>query len=157
MKKFEKEVNILLDPLFPEPLQLNEIKAVMIPFKYKAFRPTRRFENILNNAGPDFKMTMGGYDTRRLYFYACSFILMKYYNVPIDVSRPIFMDIPNQKTRMMRHYRALFNADYMEVTKTDKAPELTPDDIDQLLLRGEDLEFWQSKFPPDGYILKGLA
>ena len=157
INKFEKEVNMLLDPLFPEPLQLNEIKAVVIPFKYKAFRPTKRLKNILDNAGQDFKLTMGGYDTRRLYFYACSFILMKYYNVPIDVSRPIFIDIPNLKTGMTRHYRALFNADYMEILKTDKAPELTSEDIDQLLLRGEDLEFWQSKIPPDSYILKGFG
>jgi hypothetical protein len=45
----------------------------------------------------------------------------------------------------------------MDIIKTDEAPELTQDDIDELLLRGEDLDLWKSKFPPNSYILKGFG
>lgn len=157
LSKYENEIKILLDPLFPEPLQMNEIKAVMPPFSYTLFNLTQRFQNILSNAGEDYQMDIIGYDSHKLYFYACSFILMKYYKQNINISRPIFVDIPDQKAGTMRHYRALMNGDFMEITKTDKAPELTQDEINELLLRGEDLEFWKSKFPPDSYILKGIG
>ena len=157
LHKYEKEINILFDPLFPEPLQLNEIKSVMIPFKYTAFHLTQRFQNILKNAGPEYNLDINGYDNSKLYFYACSFILMKYYKQSVNVSRPIYIDIPDKSKGTTRHYRTLFNVDFMDIIKTEKAPELTQDEIDELLLRGEDLEFWKSKFPPDSYIMKGFG
>lgn len=158
LPKYEKELNILLEPLFPETLQSNEIKAMVMPFKYHAFHPTKRLESILNNAGEDYKMEIIGYDDDRMYFYACSFIMMAYYKQMFKGSgRPIYVNIPNQKTGMMHHYRAMFNADSMEIIKTDQAPDLTQKDFDELLLRGEDLEFWKSKFPPNSYILKGYG
>ena len=155
--KYEREINMLINPLFPDPLQSNEIKSVMIPFKYTAFHMSKRFEKILDNAEPGYQLDIKEFDNDRIYFQACSFILMKYYKQPINVSRPMYIDIPDQATGMTRHYRTLFNADFMDITKTEKAPELTQADIDELLLRGEDLEFWKSKFPPDSYILKGFG
>ncbi len=157
LPKYEKELNILLEPLFPETLQDNEIKAVVMPFKYHAFNPTRRFENILNNAGDDYVFDIIGYDDDKLYYYASSFILMAYYKQAFKVSRPIYANIPDQRTGMMRHYRALFNADAMEIIKTDKAPDLTQEDFDELLVAGENLEVWKKKIPPNSYILKGYG
>ncbi|MFT4667860.1 MAG: hypothetical protein ACI9XB_004834, partial [Gammaproteobacteria bacterium] len=92
-----------------------------------------------------------------LYFYACTAILMTYYKQFVDVSRPAFIDVPDQKKGTTRYYRTLFNADFMDIIKTEKAPELTQEDIDELMLHGEDLEFWKSKFPADSYILKGFG
>lgn len=157
LKKYEKEIKILLDPLFPSSLQMNEIKSVMIPFKYLFFNQTQRFQNILDNAGEDFNMDIKDWDDSNIYFYACSFILMKYYKQYVDISRPVFIDIPDKNRGTTRHYRAMFNADFMDIVKTDKALELTQTEIDELLLRGEDLEFWKSKFPADSYILKGFG
>jgi hypothetical protein len=155
--KYEQGLNTLLDPLFPELLQANEIKAVSMPMAYKVFHLTKRFENILENAGPDFKMDINGFDGTKLYFYSCSFILAKYYKRYADVSRPLYIDIPDQKKGMTRHYRTMFNADFMEVHKSEGTPDLTDEEIDELLLRGEDLEFWKSKFPPGSYIVKGFG
>ncbi|MFK7937532.1 MAG: GAF domain-containing protein [Saprospiraceae bacterium] len=157
LPKYEQELKILFNPLFPEPLQLNEIKAVVVPYKYTFLNLTKRFQNILNNAGDDFHLDFKDWDDSKLYFYACTFILMKYYRQYVDVSRPIFIDIPNQTNGSIRHYRALFNVDFVEITKMENTPELTQADIDELLLRGEDLEFWKSKFPPDSYIVKGFG
>ncbi|MGK0366160.1 MAG: hypothetical protein ACI85O_003233, partial [Saprospiraceae bacterium] len=157
LHKYEKEIDLLFNPLFAEQLQLNEIKSVMIPFKYTIFHPTQRFQNILTNAGPDFQLDINWNDESRLYFYTCYFILMKYYKQLLDTGRPVFIDIPDQRNDTIRHYRTLFNVDFMDITKTERAPELTQQDIDELLLRGEDLELWKSKFPIDSYILKGFG
>jgi hypothetical protein len=157
LSKYENEIKTLLNPLFPPPLQLNEIKSIMIPFKYTFFNLTQRFQNIMNNAEPGFHLDIKDWDSSKLYFYACSFILMKYYKQYVDISRPVFIDIPDKKNDITRHYRTLFNVDFMEIVKTDKALELTQEDVDELLLRGEDLEFWKSKFPIDSYILKGFG
>ena len=158
IEKYEEALNLMLKPLFPDLLQSNEIKAVAIPFVYKAFHPTRRFSEIIKNAGADYDIKMTGNNIEKAYIYASSYILAKYYGQPIlKLNRPIFFDIPNQKTGQLHHYRLMFNADNIDVIKTDKAPTLTQADIDELLANGEDMELWKRKFPPQSYIIKGFG
>ncbi len=158
LDKYEEVLSLMLKPLFPDLLQSNEIKAIAIPFVYKAFHPTRRLSEIIKNAGPDYDVEMTGSNIEKVYLYASSYILAKYYGQPIlKMNRPIFLDIPNQKTGQLHHYRLMFNADNIEIIKTDKAPDLTQSDIDELLANGEDMELWKRKFPPNSYILKGFG
>ncbi len=155
--KYEEVIRLITEPLFPEPLQSNEIKAIVMPFRYIGLRPTTRFNNILNNAGEGFQMNLSGFDDDKIYFYACSFILEKYYHQSLNFTRPMYVDIPDKTTGILRHYRILFNADFAEIIKTDLAPELSQDDIDELLRHGQNLELWKEKFPPGGYIFKGFG
>ncbi|MGY0407557.1 MAG: GAF domain-containing protein, partial [Polaribacter sp.] len=55
LEKYKKQINLLLTPLFPEPLLNNEIKAVCIPFSFTSFKFTSRFEKIIENAGEDYE------------------------------------------------------------------------------------------------------
>jgi len=158
LDKYEEVLNLMLKPLFPDLLQSNEIKAIALPFVYKAFHLTKRFASIIENAGADYEMKMNGNNIDKAYLYASSYILGKYYGQPIlKLNRPIFLDIPNEKTGQLHHYRLMFNADNIEVIKTDKAPDLTQSDIDELLANGEDMALWKKKFPPGSYILKGFG
>ena len=52
LDRYGEAIKQLTAPLFPEVLQTNEIKAILVPFQYHAFRPTTRLSNILKNAGP---------------------------------------------------------------------------------------------------------
>jgi len=158
LEKYEEALKLILEPLFPPLLQSNEIKAMSIPFLYKAFHPTTRLAKIIKNAGPDYELTMSGFNIDTAYIYACSYILAKYYKQPVlKLNRPIFLDIPNELTGQMYHYRMMFNLDNVEITKTDNAPELTQSDIDELLANGEDQDLWKKKFPPNSYIVKGFG
>ncbi len=158
LDKYEEALNLMLQPLFPPLLQPNEIKAVAVPFLYKAFHPTTRFAQIIENAGPNHDLQMNGFNIEKSYFFACSFILARYYEQPIlKLNRPLFLDIPNKNTGQMHHYRLMFNADNIEITKTDKAPELTPSDIDELLANADNQALWKKKFPPNSYIIKGFG
>ena len=159
LKDLEKYGNILdtlLKPLFSDPLQENEIKAVIMPFTFTGFHPTKRFSQILANAG-NHKLSLSDFGQDKTYMYACSFILGRYYQQPIDLARPIFLEIPNQHTGETRHYRAMINGDFLEVIKKDAAPEISAEDISDLLRNGNDLELWKKKFPPNSYILKGFG
>ena len=57
LEKHQEQIDLLLEPLFPEPLLLNEIKAASVPFSFTSFKFTERFENIIDNAGDDFEIT----------------------------------------------------------------------------------------------------
>ncbi len=158
LEKYEEALELILQPLFPPLLQSNEIKAIAIPFLYKAFHPTTRFAQIIENAGANYNLQMSGFNIEKSYIFACSYILAKYYQQPIlKLNPPVFLDIPNKVTGQIHHYRLMFNADNMEIIKSDNAPELTQSDIDELLANGEDTELWKKKFPPNSYILKGFG
>lgn len=147
--------NIAAD-LFPTALTHNEIKAITIPFQNISFNYTERFKKILKNAGDEFYMEIRDFDDHQFYINNCCLILSAYYHQNIDFSKPFFYDIPDEEG-VERHYRIMYNADFMEITPTDKSVELTQDDIDQLIDNYNDIDLWKSKFPPQSWILKGFG
>ncbi|WP_397444455.1 GAF domain-containing protein [Polaribacter sp. R77954] len=157
LKTYKDQINLLLDPLFPEPLRLNEIKAASVPFSFASFKFTDRFEKILNNAGDDYEFTVRNFEDNSMYVMACTFILGAVYGFNIDIKRPFYFDIPDKTTGTMKYYRATFNADFSEITPTAHAPNLTQEDFKELLNNYENIEIWKEKFPPNSYIFKGFG
>jgi len=147
--------NLLAD-LFPTALTHNEIKAVTIPFQNVSFNYTERFKKILSNAGNEFYMEIRDFDDHQFYISNCCLILSGYYKQRIDFSRPFFYDIPDENG-IEKHYRILYNADFIEITPTENAIHLTQDDIDLLIDNYDDIELWKSKFPKESWILKGFG
>jgi len=150
-------VDMLLEPLFPEVLMDNEIKAACIPFSFSAFKFTDRFQNIIDNAGDDFELQIRNFNEDHLYIHSCVFILGKVYGYHIDLQRPFYFDIPNQKTGTIKHYRVAFNADFSEIIPTDKAKKITEEDYKLLLDSFDNIDLWREMFPPDSYIFKGFG
>lgn len=150
-------VNMLLEPLFPEPLQDNEIKAACIPFSFSAFKYTKRFQKILENAGKDFELQIRNFNEDHLYIHSCAFILSAVYGYHIDLHRPFIFDIPDKKLGTSKHYRVAFNADFSEIIPTDKAKKITEEDYKRLLDSFDNIDLWKELFPPNSYIFKGFG
>lgn len=157
LEKYKEEIDLFLNPLFPEPLLLNEIKAASIPFSFTSFKFSNRFENILKNAGDDYELTARNFEDDSMYIMACTFILGHVYDYNIDVKRPFYFDIPDKKTGTMKYYRAAYNADFSEIIPTEKAKNLTKEDFKELLNNFENVDIWKEKFPPNSYIFKGFG
>ena len=156
IQKNEGLIRNLLADLFPTALTRNEIKAVTIPFQNLTFNYTERFRKILSNAGSEFDMEIRDFDDHQFYINNCCLILSSYYKQNIDFNKPFFYDIPDEKG-VMRHYRILYNADFIEIIPTETSIHLTKDDIDLLIDNYTDIELWKSKFPVGSWILKGFG
>jgi hypothetical protein len=156
IKKNETLIKYLLADLFPTALTNNEIKAVTIPFQNLTFNYSERFRKILKDAGGTFDMTIRDFDEHQFYIMSCSMILNSYYGQHFDFSKPLFYDIPDSNG-ILKHYRILYNADFIEITPTENAVSLTQDDIDLLMDNYDDLALWKEKFPVDSWILKGFG
>lgn len=157
LKKYENEIDLMLEGLFPEILTYNEIKVASIPFSFTSFKFTKRLETILENAGEDYEFKIRDFEENDLYILACTMILGSYFNKPIDLKRPFFFDIPNEKTGVTSHYRVAFNGDFMNISPTKDAPKITEDDIKLLLDNFDNIDVWKEKFPPNSYIFKGFG
>ena len=156
LEKYKDQINLILNPLFPEALSSNEIKAASIPFSFTSFKFTSRFENILKDAGEDFVLKARNFEDDVFYIAACTWILAVVHNYFIDLKRPFFFDIPD-KNGEMRSFRAAYNGDMGEVIPTENAPSITDKDIKLLLDSFDNIDIWKEKFPPNSYIFKGFG
>ncbi|RYY23496.1 MAG: GAF domain-containing protein [Chitinophagaceae bacterium] len=146
----------LLQSYFPPALTDNEIKAVTFPYSGIIFNHTNRFKNIISSAGPGFNFNIRDFDDHQYYVLSCCLILNELFGLQLDFSKPLFYDIPMGKG-VIKHYRILYNADFMDIIKTDAAPEITAEQVQTLLDNYDDLQLWKKLFPPRSYILRGFA
>ncbi|MDH3649722.1 MAG: GAF domain-containing protein, partial [Saprospiraceae bacterium] len=157
LDQYEEEIGLLLSALFPEILQLNEIKAATLPFQQVFFNMTDRFKNIISSAGDAFEFHIHGLDDDLFYMMSSTFILNALYGAGVNMSRPYIFDVPNEATGVVRTYRGFFNADFSELKFTDRSPKLTEQDINMLLDRADDIELWKKTIPPNSYELYGFG
>ena len=157
LEKYQDQLDLILDGLFPELLTDNEIKAASIPFSFISFKFSNRFKNILENAGEDYEFKIRNFEDDSLYLQACVMILSYCYGYNIDLKRSFFFDIPNEKLGVTKHYRVAFNGDFAEIIPTDKAPKITEDDYKLLLDNFDNIEIWKEKFPVGSYLFKGFG
>lgn len=156
IEKNKTLIKYLLADLFPTALTKNEIKAVTIPFQNLTFNYTERFTKILKEAGGDFDITIRDFDENQFYILSCILILNAHYKKNFEINKPLFYDIPDANG-VLKHYRILYNADFLEITPTDKALALTPEDIDLLMDNYDDISLWKEKFPIESWSLKGFG
>ncbi|MDP9077450.1 MAG: GAF domain-containing protein [Bacteroidota bacterium] len=152
----ETRISHLLSELFPAILSKNEIKAVSIPYLGLTFNYTERFKEILNAAGKSFDFNIRDFDEHQFYVMSCCIILNAFYGTHLDSGKPLFYDIPTADG-IVKHYRILYNADFLEIIPTEKSKMLTKEDIDLLMDNYDDLALWKEKFPPNSWILKGFG
>ncbi len=150
-------IDVMLAPLFPEALQLNEIKAASIPFSFIQFKISERFQNILNDATDEYEFNIRNMEDDDIYVNTCMVILNMCHGFSVDFKRPYFFDIPDKNLGITKHYRVAFNGEFMEIFPTKNAPKITEDDYKLLLDNLDNIEVWKEKFPPNSYIFKGFG
>src|SRR5918993_4844919 len=148
-------ISRLMADYFPPALTNNEIKAINLPYAELTFNHTERFKKILESAGPGFKINIRDFDQHKFYVMSCCFILNAYFGKQLDFSTPLFYDIP--ANGITRHYRILYNGDFLDILPTPGAPALTNADVEELMNNYDNLDLWKAKFPPETWILKGFA
>ncbi|MGV8913840.1 MAG: HD domain-containing protein [Kaistella sp.] len=149
-------VQYLLADLFPTALTHNEIKAATIPFHNFTFNYSERFKKILNGAELLDNFIIRDMEEHQFYIMNCTLILNRHYKQNIDFGKPLFFDIEDEN-EIVKHYRILYNADFLEIFPTEKMPPLSQKEIDNLVDHYDDLDLWKKAFPERSWILKGFA
>ncbi|RYF96550.1 MAG: GAF domain-containing protein, partial [Chitinophagaceae bacterium] len=156
LTRHEKLISELLEPYFPPALTNNEIKAVGLPFQIEVFNLSSRFQSILEQAGKRFEFNIRDFDLHQLYVMSCTIVMNRIYGTQLDFGKPLFYDIPTSQG-IIKHYRILYNADFLEVIPTEKAIPLTEADIELLMDSYDDLDLWMRLFPVGSYLLRGFS
>lgn len=158
LQTHKEQIDLILDPLFPEALQTNEIKAAGMPFSFVSFKRTSRFDQIMEDAGEGFELMPPDAEKTpdMIYIHACTMILELAYGYKMNLKRPFRFEIPDKHGKM-RHYRVVFNADFFSFAPTEAAPKITDEDYQQLIDSYDNIEVWKEKFPPNSYLFSGFG
>ncbi len=157
-QKLENQGDLLEDIMqvaFPPILTNNEIKALVLPLQFIPFYKSNRLEKMLAHTSDDFSFEFMEYSEKEIYISACSSILALYYNHSMPASRPNYINIPDHKTGKIRCFRMTINADYLDIKPKDKAPEITEEDLIELIDNFENFDLWKKKFPTESWIFSG--
>lgn len=157
LETYKEPIQQLARVMFPDVLSTNEIKTILPPFNFHPIHVSRRFQKIIDAAGPGFKIELKGYDDNSVYIYTCASILKTYYGYPADSSSRSLIEIPDANTNVLRTYRLTFNADMIEMIPTEKAVDISYEDYLELLDNFENIDLWKKKFPPNSWIMRGLG
>ncbi|OQD42578.1 GAF domain-containing protein [Croceivirga radicis] len=149
-------IELLLADVFSGFLTQNEIKSAAIPYMNIVFNKSERLKQIIADAGEGFELEIRNMPDKLQYILQSAVILNFYYGFNLDFKRPMFYDIPD-KNGVMRHYRILYNADFMEIIPTEKAKKLSKEDVDGLLANYDDLDYWKTMIPPNSFTVKGFV
>ena len=156
LERYKKEIRFLLQDSFSEVLTHNEIKTASVPFHNLIFNSSERFKSIIKDAGDDFELEIKNMPKDDIYIIACTIILGICYGYKLNFKRPFIYEIPDVNG-IMRYYKILYNADFMEIIPTEKAKKITQEDIDELIDNYDNIEMWKEKFPPNSYLFKGFV
>jgi hypothetical protein len=154
--RYEESISILLSDLFPAALSRNEIKAATIPFSDQLFNKSKRLQDIISNAGPDFEFNLRNESKFDMFRMSCGIILNQIYNQSIDLSRPLHVHIPD-KNGQDRTYRITYNADFVDVNINDDSFLLSDEDVMNLLRMPDNQKFWNQCFPKSSYTFSGFG
>jgi len=156
LSKYKSSIDALLDDLFPDILKENEIKAACIPFINAIFKSSDRFKKVMKVQEDGFQFNFQNLSVDDAYVQACTLILNDYYDLQLDFARPLYYEAVDERG-IKRTYRIFINADLADFYPTDKAPEITPKDVDELLQDPNNIEKWKSFFPPRSWEIKGFT
>ncbi|MEP0265190.1 GAF domain-containing protein [Dokdonia sp.] len=154
VKALQPQIDLILADLFSDILQQNEIKVACLPFNEFIIKSSRRYKKIIEDAGENYEPVISNFDKNHMYIMGCS-IILKMNGFNIDFRRPFFYDIPDA-SGIMRYYRMLYNADYIDITRGPDAPEITDADVEVLLDNFDNIDIWKEKFPPRSWHFKGF-
>ncbi|WP_422107187.1 GAF domain-containing protein [Winogradskyella sp.] len=152
---YKSEINDILHDAFNPLLTRNEIKLATVPFQNHVFKTSERFDSILETVGSDFELKVKNMPLDQSYIIACAIILKACYGYDLNFKRPFFYEIPDANG-IMRYYKILYNADFMEINPRENAQPITQEDFDELLDNFENIDLWKEKFPADSYEFKGF-
>ncbi|GEQ87225.1 hypothetical protein ULMS_27330 [Patiriisocius marinistellae] len=152
---YKNQIDLVMEDMFSSILENNEIKIATIPYNDFIFKTSERFQKIIKNAGPDFKVQLNNFTEDEYYILGCVIIMNFCYGFKADFSRPLYFKIPSENG-ITKHYRLLYNADFVEIIKTKKAPKFVESDFEELLDNFDKIALWKEKFPPGSYIFKGF-
>jgi len=154
--RYQDILRQLLSPLFPEMLTENEIKAISLPMKGVFFNLSKRFERI-HECAEEEHFEFRAPDDDQMYKMNCAFLLTAYYGLDVKRPIPMFFESFKDGSKIKKYYRIFFNGDFATIKPTADAPQLTEDELADLVDHLDDVDVCRKYIPPQSFDIIGFG
>ena len=153
-------VDVLMAAVFPPASWEQDYGAATIPFQLRGFYATPSMQRLLMNADGvvqgrvNLDLHMVG--AMRL-AYAYALVLRRVYRIELDVDYPVIITITDPATGLDRHFRMMFDWQFVDVVPQGAVPTLTQDIRQRLQANLLDAELLRAVLPPEKFVLRGVT
>jgi GAF domain-containing protein len=160
LDRHEDLVDLLMSAAFPPASWEQAHGAAMIPFALRGFYATPAMRRDLMHEDGRLKGRINVNETlvsQLRCAYAYALVLQRLYGVRIDLEYPLILSVTEEETGLERHFRMLFDWQFVDVELRGSLPPL-PDDLrDHPQAALLDAAYLQRVLPADGFLLRGVT
>jgi GAF domain-containing protein len=160
LEKHSELVNFLMTAAISPANQDEELSAATIPFQFKSFYSTRAFEKTLSFERIEKKaeVNIPGKDmVVGKTIHACLLILQRFYNVDIQIDKPILFTIRNDETGLDKVYKVEIGKRFVEIVSKNPVPTpIDPKVIKFLTEKVYDIDLWLQYIRPEDFEFHGF-
>lgn len=161
IKTHEIEIGSLLSAIFPPALIDQEMVAVHIPFRDKAFYASSKYKEILSShQRTPRQFSISGSDGElgeNCEVIAGLYILKNFYKPDLELELPVIVNARDNISGLEKVYKLEVNTQFTDIDVVGELPEISDETIDNLLNNLHDHVLWQKHMPADRFIFKGFT
>jgi GAF domain len=160
LDRHEDLVDLLMSAEFPPALWDQAHGAAMVPFQMRGFYATPAMRRDLLDADGRLRGRIHVDEglvgaMRRAYAYAL--VLRRLYAIDVDLDHPLILTVPDAATGLDRHFRILFDWQFIDVEASGPLPPLSPAVREHLPANLLDTSYLEQLLPPDRFVLRGVT
>ncbi len=159
LAEHEKFLSLAMSALFSYGTWETDIKGVVGPFSGTNVYYTPRYQEILSlMEGPH--STCSTDEAARMIqmkmLMAYIFVMEKFFGIQLNFDKEIIQKVTDPVTGLQRYYQVNVNRNYADITTIGPVPQLSPDELQELLAHLDDLDYWMAKLPPENFVFEGI-
>jgi GAF domain len=160
LEQHRELLDILMAGVFPAATWDKEYAAAMVPFQLRAFYASPSLQRLLTNADGSLKGRVNLEEPmvgamRRAYAYAL--ILKRVYGVELEVEYPFILTVADPETGLDRHFRLLFDWQFVDVETVGAIPPLTGEVRQRVHATLLDADRLRTLLPPEKFVFRGVT
>lgn len=160
VSKHLDKVELLLSCIFNKATWEDDLQGVVAAFDDDCFYETPQFNKIISFYREQSEEVKEENSKQTVYFHiigAYAAILEKFYDFPIERRPSRIINFRDPDTDLMRYFHTYMNMDFVEIALTGELPDLSEDDLVELINNYEDTGYWLEHLPPDVFKFSGMA
>jgi hypothetical protein len=160
LDRHEDAVDLLMSAEFPPALWDQAHGAALIPFQLRGFYTTPAMRRDLMHDDGSLK---GRINVDRALVsvlrrsYAWALVLRQAYGVDVQLDHPLVLTVPDAETGLDRHFRLLFDWQFVKVEVRGARPPLPDEARADLQARLLEPGYLEQILPPEHFVLRGVT
>ena len=155
-QQYEADVDLLMTAAVPISAREHRLTGAFVPFHYAPVFATQAFVDLQYAPDSLAEQTHRTFDIQKTQS-AYAFVLKHFYGQDVDPSYYHLIETYHPETGLSRFYRTELDIQFVRMELVGEKPELTEQEITELLEDPSNLERYEELLPPDRFEFRGVS